>query len=290
LHVDVALDRRNSMLFGLYHHVHSSIARDSRPFYDPDILMLTGGAGELLRAHYQVHGLQTDDFTTPYSSGGLIALLEAKRGTLLSPEQFAVAADLYRETFDGLQGDTVWRRLDSHYLSFRNRFHFGAPSAVRPRSVKEWHPIVSPALIKASLVLPSEVRATGRVLFDVTRELCEELAYCRHGKQPMDYSKARYHKPSPLDGTIIEVDPDPEMAKPPPTAEPATPSSPPIDFIALMGARTEDNLSRIAQSALAEFAGERSIRSVAWLRQKQSPNLQRMFSLTDGIVNYLDVA
>ena len=72
---------------------------------------------------------------------------------------------------------------------------------------------MSEELYLASRILPDEIRDSGRVLFDITKRLCEEMAYCQYDTFSEDYSKIKFHKKSKYDGIVIPLKPNLDIYK-----------------------------------------------------------------------------
>lgn len=203
------LNSRRSQLFGSYHFVQLAQLNGITPIFNKPVVRMMGGCGETYRDYYQPSFLPNGDMA--YDGKNIINLIEEKSNHALKDFYFENSKNKFIETFNSLPGYTVGDKLDSHYLRFRNRFHFGANLSRNSLSFNI-SPIFSPYLIKATRGLPSEEKSTGRVLFDVTKELCEELPYIHYDKPfEFNFRDSVYHKRSPLDGAQISVAPAPEL-------------------------------------------------------------------------------
>lgn len=286
-----ALTMRRSIFYGLYHHTHPSTLTTVIPQYSPEVIRLTGGGGELYRPNYFSEARSTLD-TNHYSSKLLFELLNNKRTkSIHSDSQFTQMFHLYKNTFDKLPGNTIGQKLDQHYLNFRNRFHFGQTSALMPSSLIEFHPIISPSLLQAAYSLPIDEYTSGRVIFDVTRALNEELAYCQYGKPFSNLSKSQYHIPSKFDEQIPSITPNPQLAKKLKKYGRyiKKPSSEPLNLHEFMWERINQNISIIETSEFADLITPGVLNSINWMYNKHSKNLQRWFSLTDALIAYIDL-
>src|SRR5699024_3676911 len=85
--------------------------------------------------------------------------------------------------------------------------HFGLVASRMSSSKAAWHPLASPSLLRAANGLPQEVRGTGRVIFDLTRELCPELAYFNYDFGRPKFHKVPFHFPHCYDDTPPESPP-----------------------------------------------------------------------------------
>lgn len=283
-----ALKKRGSIFYGLYHHLHSSSLTTIVPQYDPEVIRLTGGGGELYRPHFQDHGLKLDGEEI-YSRDSLYKLLKSKRTESINTDaQFEEMFSLYVEAFERLPGVTINEKLDHHYLNFRNKFHFGVTPALMPNGLLEWHPIISRSLLEASRSLPPNERASGRVMFDVTKALHEELAHCRYGKPQKNFVSSPYHIKSALDGKVLDINPNPSLAKSlkkygDPLKKPQVEK---LNMQEFMWERIQGNIQKISKSEFSEFISKGVIENAEWMYRKRSKNLQRWFSLTDAMVSY----
>lgn len=124
---------------------------------------------------------------------------------------FKSAFSLAESTFEKLGGETFSDKLNSHYLEFRNVYHFGA--RLNKLNKLDVSPLLSEELYIASRILPDEIRDSGRVLFDITKRLCEEMAYCQYDTFSEDYSKIKFHKKSKYDGIVIPLKPNLDIYK-----------------------------------------------------------------------------
>lgn len=203
---------RRSQKFGCYHIVasweHNPIAYD---VVKPDII-LGGGFGELYRGFYQSGFKAPRLMEKPLDKGILFKELQRYSSHLTADNRgrFGEIVGPILETFDALPGRTLSHKLDAHYLNFRNRFHFGQSLSCRITSDHEYFPLMSESLLRAARGLPHEIRVKGRVLFDVTRSLCPELAYLPYDKPWASSMDDAYHLPSPLDGKDFTLEPCPE--------------------------------------------------------------------------------
>ena len=200
--VEENLEYWRSHRFGSYHFMTSNLLRTRVPTFENPNVRMTGGSGELYRAYYQ----RTFDSVAaerPFDASVISGMLRKRYNEALSEAVFEAIAPYFVHTFANLPGATLGHRLDSHYRSFRNRFHFGMNMSWNmswPGYELGINPLWSPSLLTAAAGLPEEEKATGRVLFDVTKELCEELPYYPYDTpKHAEWSKSRYHKRSKFD-------------------------------------------------------------------------------------------
>jgi hypothetical protein len=172
-----AVALRRSRYLGLYHHVVFRSAKAA--ILDGKSLSFQGGCGELYRSFYQQGSWKSEYMQQLAQHGAIVEMLT--RGMawrkLLTPQRFAAAVEAIADTFDKLAPGTIDHKLNEHYRAFRNRVHFGLSyMGFLPNNVS-WTPLISPSLLRAAQGLPFEERDSGRVSFDLTKFLHEELAY-----------------------------------------------------------------------------------------------------------------
>ncbi|WP_444924289.1 hypothetical protein ACJJH9_03225 [Microbulbifer sp. DLAB2-AF] len=203
------INARRSQLFGAYHFVHPSQLNSVSAIFPTPRIRMMGGCGEVYRDYYQNffgHNLSEHDYINVLDSALLNRSL-IKDGNL----SYDVSRESFFETFEKLPGVSFSEKLDSHYFVFRNRFHFGSNNSTVSKDVNI-SPILVPSLFAASRLLPRKEKRTSRILFDITKELCEELAYCEYDKpNDFDLINSQYHKKSKYDGHLIPIDPAPEL-------------------------------------------------------------------------------
>jgi hypothetical protein len=249
---------------------------------------LNGFCGEVYGAFYTKRGFHSWVGAAVHD---LRRFLEkTSRQRRFDDEVFQATLHLLEETFYGLEGRTLSERLDSHYRQFRARIHFGSCMV----GGSAWSPLMSPSLLAAARGLPADEYASGRVIFDVTCTLCEEVAYLPYEKAMPDFSTSRYHKPSRFDGRTIHIAPAPELlcvgkgdvqhSFPPPPSPPdratffATHVLAAFDAVVGMGVDV-GNLNR----SILE-------RRVAWARKRSLGELERQYSKLVALRDYAALA
>lgn len=222
---------RRSQLFGAYHMVKASQLWTVQLSPVPRSIQMDGGCGELYRDFYQTRFPKAQ--LGGYSREAVEEMLcQTGYWKSLWPHHMERIKAPYLETFEKLPGRTLSAKLDSHYLNFRNRFHFGV-GITTPIDHYGIHPLLAPSLLRAARGLPPREKATGRVVFDATRELCEELAYLPYDKPwAEDFARSPYHSPSRFDGAALDLEPAQDLLqKPEPTTPPKKrPQSQKIDI------------------------------------------------------------
>lgn len=194
---------RRSQRFGSYHFVTNALLRTATVVHDQPYIRMMGGSGELYRSYYQ-RFFTAVEADLPFDSTVVGPMLRNTRNPILPTGLLEMSIPLFVDTFSVLPERTVGHRLDSHYRHFRNRYHFGANMSTGA-SHFVISPLWSPSLLRAASGLPEEDKGMGRVLFDVTRELCEELAYFPHDKPHPISTRSPFHKPSKYDDSPPEL-------------------------------------------------------------------------------------
>lgn len=203
--------RRRSQVFGAYHWIVPSDLRPVSALSKLTSVRMLGGGGEVYRDRW--HKLlftEVDVDQAPDNDYMRWALRNHRvehAGTEFSNEHLDLYIDYLVSTFESLPGSTVGHKLDSHFLNFRNRSHFGPRQSIS-ESLVGISLASSPNLLAASRGLPGAERASGRVIFDVIRTLDEELAYLPFDS-PTDPNifASPYHRRSKFDGREMSLEP-----------------------------------------------------------------------------------
>ncbi|MGA4777952.1 hypothetical protein ACPCUX_05355 [Cellulosimicrobium sp. AB352] len=211
--VDQQLQRRRSQVFGAYHWIVPTDLRTVTSLGTSRTIRMLGGGGELYRDYWRPMLFTSVDPDERANDENVYAMLSRHRTGALGLRHFDRYSRDLVETFRDLPGETMGHKLDAHYLNFRNRFHFGSRQT-SAESMSTLNVATSPALLAASRALPARERASGRVLFDVIKELDEELAYLPFDK-PEDPAirSSRFHRRSRYDTTVLDLAPAVHLAK-----------------------------------------------------------------------------
>ena len=253
--------KRRSHLFGAYHFFPKAQLNTVHALGEVKGVRMLGGAGEIYRDVFQKF-LQVTDRRQPYDRGTLRRHLMAREAWEDVPEIITSAMPLFTQTFDHLPGATLSQKVDSHYFFFRNSYHYGIKMP-KIGNAEDINPGVSISLLKAARGLPPEVKATGRVVFDITRALCEKLAYVQYDKPwQVDFTQSDYHRPSQYDRQVLELPPAPELLQQRAKAARTPikrPASPDIDFKALCWEMFTENFDRLRaqDSELSVYASDK---------------------------------
>lgn len=200
-----ALSQCNSDNFYLYHGIDKLVYPVSWHHSVPTFL-LGGTFGEIYRGFY--HDI-ADSIKQSYpdaDSGNAINdwIEQCAQDSFVHND--LVVRELSR-TMSRLPRGEVERTLIDHYFNFRAKYHFG--NSVHRDEKINLHPLQSKSLLELSLRVPSDVLFSGRIALDVTRVLCEELAYCEYDKDnQQSFREMRYHKPSRFDASVVKFSAD----------------------------------------------------------------------------------
>lgn len=169
--------------------------------------LIGGYCGEVYRDFYSETGFPIDNNESSFDCR---KLLDFFKKDFKYPDDFSFVENNVINTFNALPGNSYQQKMRQHYCEFRNTYHFGTRYS-RTNQI-DFAPILSKSLYLASTCLPFNIRRTGRVLYDVTCCLCDELAHCKYGKYSLpsqyNYAKLPYHKRSPFDTkSFINIDP-----------------------------------------------------------------------------------
>lgn len=201
------LRRRRSQIFGTYHWLVPTDIRPVATLNRTQTIKLLGGGGELYRDYWHPLLFNSVDATSIATPDDTEAMLVRHAGPYLGHNLLPSYQLNMVHSIMSLPGRTMGSKLDSHYLNFRNRYHFG-PRQSLPESLSTLNPAMSRSLLHAARSLPASERSSGRVLFDVTRALDEKLAYLPY-ESPNDPSifRSGYHRRSRYDDTQLTLEP-----------------------------------------------------------------------------------
>lgn len=186
-----------------YHSIDSLVKQVSIHHTYPTYL-LGGGFGEVYRGFYQ----DMVDKIISRNDGRSDSDLVSKWVRDFSEKSFAnpeVAREDVESTFSKLGTADPATAFIRHYLNFRAKYHFG--NKIHRSEKVDIHALQSQSLLELSQRVPSDILFSGRIVFDVTRRLCEELAYYEYDKSSdVKYHDLSYHMPSRYDGDELLFD------------------------------------------------------------------------------------
>jgi hypothetical protein len=145
----------------------------------PDRLLISGGGGETFRGFFASMVVGSRPAIANNLSGCIAALTQKYKNRFVwSPdyarERVEEAAN-FAAGFD-VGGDALLA-IDLLYIYSRNRFHVGLGSRTRRRLFAQVNPVNSFLALAASYVLPGELRARGKVAFDLMLLLYPPLPF-----------------------------------------------------------------------------------------------------------------
>lgn len=229
------------------------------------ISLIGGYGGEVYYDFYQNIGIRFQ--SEKYSENELISMLKANSFSEITEKDLADITN----TFSNLQGRTWSQKLASHYLEFRNTFHFG--SRINKLNQIDFSPLVSRNLFLASRCLPDAVRDTSRITFDLTKIFSEEIAYSQYENVLPDYSKIPYNKHSKYDGIILPLQPNLSLIKYKKLQIPQISTKPlfqeKVDFLTKLLAENKAN------GFIPDINGKKHTEKIVYFMRKKSPNIDK---------------
>jgi hypothetical protein len=188
--VDHILRLWRSYFFGMYHRMGGSGWSHKGRLLDT--ITLAGGHGEVMRVFWSPI-LRKYLLSNP-SDSEFAAQFVKENGlwSVYSSEHEGLALDSICETLSQLPGESTAERLDTHYLYFRNRAHFGLRGYSNYQEHMTWFPLMSPHLLKAAASLSYSDRASGRLVRDTMKRLHPALSLAAYDAEPRDGSDWQY--------------------------------------------------------------------------------------------------
>lgn len=168
-------------------------------------LSLGGGMGELMR-HFWSSGSASGKFQTPLHS--LVSTMQGRSGVLNSDVARRHQSDIAQFGIDavnaGVKAEHAGHLL---YLKARTKYHFGVWWAASARA--KFHPLYSPAAIKAAFSLSDEDRVCNRVGFDLMKLMAPQLIDIPFADKSWS-SRLHANPPPPVtEGALLAVDAEP---------------------------------------------------------------------------------
>jgi hypothetical protein len=179
---------------------------------DPQI-RLVGGSGEIYRSFYPKM-FPPEFLNRPFDAQALRAMVNLYPDARYLPSQVHEAAiEELLPAFAEIEGPTLEHRMDRHFMLFQNRMHFGISPSMQQPSDMIFHPLSSPALVQLSQRIDLGMHRANRIVFDVTREMCEILPYLPYDSKGPAYHSAQFQRPSRFDGMQPKLTPKLEQFK-----------------------------------------------------------------------------
>lgn len=274
----IRLAKRRSQIFGSYHFITPGDLRPISSLIHGYAIRMLGGGGELYRDYFQTL-FDSVDPTAEADESLVASMLQRHVGTVFGEKFMELYAPHFVETFLNLPGQTIGHKLDAHYLNFRNRFHFGSRIST-PGALLAINPALSGYALRAARSLPSEEKATGRVLFDVIRAMDERLAYLPFDKpQSSAVLTSAYHRHSRFDREELRLESGLDLLgngrKAVSPVRPERPATPPFDFPELLWHEIAESLDilRGSDAQLSEVLGRRLDSFLEYAREKSPRHL-----------------
>lgn len=170
LDIEGAFNMRLSHNCGLYSSHLGFELHPRRAFDCNTVIVFNGGGGECFRDFY----FTTPDIEQPGVLESQITRLIAHRFPSLGASSQMVA-DLFARDFRSMPGETLKEKMRSHYLNFRNRFHFGNPTASRGSRIN-LTPLMQTSFLDAAEALRRSNRDFRHMLHDLFMMLDDRLA------------------------------------------------------------------------------------------------------------------
>lgn len=248
--VEQNLHRRRSQRFGSYHWLQPTDVRPRSALTKVPTFRLMGGGGEFYRSVAHAQFFPGVDWDAESSSDLIRETILGHEGTKLSVQYAPLYIDSMISTFEALPGDQIGNKIDSHYMNFRSRFHFGAQQTL-PEMMTIVNVAMTPSLVAAARSLPSQERFSGRVLYDVISTLVPELAQLEF-ETPFagNVFDSEYNRTSTRTGDLQYVEGAPEMVsgiRNHPTAQlPVVPNSIEWEFNTILETEIETSLELLS--------------------------------------------
>ncbi len=268
-----AIERRKSLYYQLYHDPRFPMFPAYTPLRRDAELELVGGCGEVYRHFYQKGPFMDSNLQRKFVAADFRAQEIEKKGywsAFFGEDKFFTSTLL--DTMESLPGRTLSEKLSAHYRQFRNSMHFGLVASGMGNGKTAWQPLISPSLLRASNGMPDDVRASGRILFDLTRELCPELAYFPYEFGRPQYDAVPYHRSHHYDNYPPEGPvPAPEIiANSHQNTGLLNPSVGPFDTKAYVSGKLSEYHDMLAGTELHFLTSDKIRNKWKWLEERNS--------------------
>ena len=210
---DDLLNSYRSFMFGTYHWLYQGFLRPKVIIYNIPFLRVMGGNGEIYRNYYTNHFFTAPD-KDEFNLQLIPQILKNHYSKLYGANFEDIFLKSFIDTFSEMPGKSFGHKFDDLYLNFRNRFHFGNKPMI-PQASMVISPSASRNLFKASRRIPRHFRDDHRVIFDVIRCMCHELAYYPYDDQRKNFINTDnpYHIKSKYDNIILDLQPNLNLVK-----------------------------------------------------------------------------
>lgn len=285
---ELAVDRRRSVLYGLYHDNNASQFSPVAYIRNKRQLLLGGGCGEIYRSFYKTLIFRDQFFDLEATPKNVLKFLHGHQFFKKCwPKLLDVIAPMFAETLDKLPGDTIGDKLDFHYFAFRNRFHFGSAAGMGYGGTIGFHPLQSKHLLAAARGLPNMERQEGRVLFDLIRTLQPGLENYPFDKPwGMEFRSSDYHWPNPSNEISFDFSSGREFWKR--ASEENRMNFPKVARLNIPQFRKErtlENIEKIRATIFSSFVNDRYL-STLDLSDMSSKKSERAFSKIQSLADF----
>jgi hypothetical protein len=283
-----AHEHRRSVNFGSHHFTSEKGLVVLHQLNENPQVLIGGGMGETFRTMYIEQGFGNH---SPYSYAGIQEeLIRHCTGDKFFPGLSTEISHLLGETFEDLTGKTIAERFEDHYLNYRNRLHFRGLHQASFGGAIDIHPLMAPSLLRAARSLPFSEKASGRVIYDVTRELCPTIARFPYGTPwPSDMTTSPYFNRALGPTDPISIVPAPELAAEGAKCTPAPRKPRPrmnIDVKALLETSFKENLEVLSSGIFPELSGQAFREYAQWAHSKKPQRWRVLASKIQAVVDY----
>ncbi len=178
--LDDSLDTQISHCYFSNHNIHR-IDYPARYEAGCPFTLLGGGSGEVYRSFYGTAVRKVLACSQGETADDLAML---KKWIASAAENSKADTDLLKpaleDTFTHLAGHGVSQAFASHYLNFRNKYHFG--NKLQRAFKTDFMPLQSRTLLNLSRRVPAEILDHGHILSDLTEQFSADLARFEYDK------------------------------------------------------------------------------------------------------------
>jgi hypothetical protein len=204
--VDIAESYRiwSSHNFGLY-STNLGVGNFRRTIFNrKTVIVLSGGGGECFRDFY----FPVPDIEEPGVLEREVARLISRRFSSLDrsggwwwrPTSQSPAkriASIFSEDFRAMPGGSLREKFRSHYLNFRNRFHFGSQN-ISTANRFNLKPLMQISFLDAADILRASGGNLSRIFYDVFSALDKRLPFFPFDKEEKEFKDEIIHNPDAI--------------------------------------------------------------------------------------------
>lgn len=143
----------------------------------PNGLLLCGGGGEVHRYAFEERFRKVLGFTDPFSPGAARELFDFQYSGALADFSVQEMKDQLIEEISLLPGNSLLEKMENHYLSHKNRFHFsGSAKGISGSERYNVMPLLDSDLWAISSRVAPSLMKSGIVLKDLVEKLVPSLS------------------------------------------------------------------------------------------------------------------